>query len=368
MASAGRRRGARVGRKAGLPPGSIVYTGDQKLGKVTIEIFDYDESGLREVRPESVEECFPFKDTPTVTWMNVIGLHDVALIEKLGTHFDLHPLLMEDIVSVNQRPKYEDFGSYLFVVMRMLHYGDEPGCDELRGGGSQEVTTEQVSLIIGENFVISFQEIEADPFEHVRQRLRASQGRVRSMGADYLAYALIDAVVDYYFVVLEKLGDGIESLEEQTVTEPNPGTLGKIQSFRRDLGYVRRSIWPLREVVGALERAESPLIREDTGVYLRDVYDHTIQVVETVESFRDMVSGMFDTYLSSVSNRMNEVMKVLTIIATIFIPVTFISGVYGMNFQYMPELGWRWAYPVVLLLMLAVGIGMLAYFKRKRWL
>lgn len=344
--------------KTGLPPGSIVYTGEHNVEKVTIEIFDYDEAGLREVRPKNVEECFPFKETPTVTWMNVTGLHDVDVIEKLGSYFGLHPLLMEDIVSTNQRPKYDDFGAHLFIVLRMLHFNEESG----------EVSTEQVSLVVGENFVISFQEIEADPFEHIRDRLRTGKGRIRSMGADYLAYALIDAVVDYYFVVLEKLGDGIEALGEETVADPTPTTLNTIQSLKRELGFVRRSIWPLREVVGALQRGESPLIHESTGVYLRDVYDHTIQVVETVESYRDMVSGMFDTYLSSVSNRMNEVMKVLTIIATIFIPVTFIAGVYGMNFHFMPELNWPWAYPVVLLIMLAVGLGMVAYFRRKRWL
>ncbi len=352
------RRSIGTTRKTGLPPGSIVYTGDRSAEKVTIEVFDYDESNLTEVRPERVEDCFPFKDSPTVTWMNVTGLHDVAVIETLGTHFGLHPLLMEDIVSTNQRPKYEDFGEHIFIVLRMLHYND----------ASREVSTEQVSLVVGQNFVISFQEIEADPFEHIRERLRSGKGRIRSMGADYLAYALIDAVVDYYFVVLERLGDGLELLGEEVVADPDPTTLATIQSLKRELGFVRRSIWPLREVVAAFQREESPIIHESTDVYLRDVYDHTIQVVETVESYRDMVSGMFDTYLSSVSNRMNEVMKVLTIIATIFIPVTFVAGVYGMNFHHMPELSWRWGYPAVLLIMLAVGLGMIAYFKRKRWL
>ena len=348
----------KAARKAGMPPGTVLYTGPRKLEKAAIDIIDYDGGGLREFEAASVEDCTPFKDTPTVTWMNVTGLHDVKIIEELGERFGLHPLVMEDIVSTGQRPKFEDFGTYAFMVLKTLHKADAVG----------EILTEQISLILGPSFVISFQEIEVDPFGHVRERIRSGKGRIRTMGPDYLAYALIDAIVDHYFVVLETLGDEIEVIGEETVNDPTPSTLQTIQTLKRELSHLRRSVWPLREVISGFQRGESVLLAEKTEIFLRDAYDHTIQVMDTVEAFRDMVSGMFDTYLSSVSNRMNEVMKVLTIIATIFIPITFVAGVYGMNFQRMPELAWPWAYPAALLVMVAIALVMIAYFKRKRWL
>jgi magnesium transporter len=282
----------------------------------------------------------------------------VDLIRTLGERFDLHPLVLEDVLSTGQRPKFEDFDDYIFMVLKTLHAGDESG----------HISTEQISVVVGGNFVITFQEVPEDPFEHVRARIRDGKGRIRSMGADYMAYALVDAVVDHYFIVLEQLGDEIEALGEEAVSDPTPDTLHTINSIKRELGSLRRSVWPLREVISAIQRAESELFSEKTEIYLRDVYDHTIQVVETIETFRDTVGGMFDTYLSSVSNRMNEVMKVLTIIATIFIPVTFVAGLYGMNFQRMPELAWPWGYPAALLVMLAIALTMIAYFRRKGWL
>ena len=348
----------RTADKAGQPPGTLIFTGTQKLQDVTIEVMDFDESGVRELEDATLETALPFKDKPTVTWMNVTGLHDVSLMERIGETFGVHPLAMEDVLSTGQRPKYEDFGDYIFFVLKALHKDES----------SSEITTEQISLILGGNFVVSFQEIPEDPFNHVRERIRAGRGRIRRAGPDYLAYALIDAIVDHYFVVLESLGDDIEQLGEKVIEDPSPETLGVIQSLRRELSRLRRSIWPLREVVSAFQRTETELVEESTEAYLRDVYDHTIQVVETVESFRDILSGMFDTYLSSVSNRMNEVMKVLTIIATIFIPVTFVAGVYGMNFHFMPELSQPWAYPAALLVMLAIAVAMLSYFRRKKWL
>jgi len=229
---------------------------------------------------------------------------------------------------------------------------------------------EQVSLILGPNFVISFQEEgkEGDLFEVVRERLRSSKGKLRKMGADYLLYALLDAIVDGYFVILERLGERIEVLEEELLANPSQLTLQNIHTMKREMIFLRKSVWPLREVISGLQRGESPLITETTGPYLRDVYDHTIQVIDAVESFRDMLAGMLDIYLSSISNRLNEVMKLLTIIATIFIPLTFIVGVYGMNFKLMPELEWRWGYPAVWLVMVVVAGLMLAFFRRKRWL
>jgi magnesium transporter len=352
-------RGFRRAREtAGLPPGTLVFTGEQRLENVTIQVIDYDEEKFQIIDAKTVDECLPFKDTPTVTWMNIAGLHDVAIMEKLGEHFGFHSLLLEDILNTSQRPKYEDFEEYAFLVIKLPHHDVE----------TDEVRMEQISIVLAANFVVSFQEVPADPFEKIRERIRTAKGRIRKAGSDYLAYALLDAVVDHYFVILESLGDRVEVLGEETVSDPTPRTLHTIQTLKRELANLRRSIWPLREVVGSLARGESPLVKKSTEIYLRDVYDHTIQVVETIETFRDMVSGMFDTYLSSVSNRMNEIMKVLTIIATIFIPITFVAGVYGMNFQHMPELSRPWGYPAALGVMLAVCIAMLAYFRRKRWL
>ena len=352
-------------RKAGLPPGSLVHIGGRRAGEPTVSVLSYDEAGFEERQAASLTECVVFKDKPAVTWLNVEGLHQVELIEKLGQCHGLHPLLLEDVLNTEQRPKLEDYGGYIFIVLKMLSVGEGEGQGESEG---DEVRTEQVSLVLGPNYVISFQEgAGGDVFDPVRERIRGGKGRVRQMGADYLAYALMDAVIDNYFLVLEKLGERIELLEDELVADPRPATVRAIHELKRHLIFLRKSVWPLREVVGALERGESALIQKETAVYLRDTYDHTIQVIDTLETYRDMISGMLDIYLSSISNRMNEIMKVLTIIATIFIPLTFIVGVYGMNFHYMPELEWRWGYAVVWGIMAAVALGMLVYFRRKRW-
>ena len=343
-------------RKAGLPPGSVVHVGEKKAGKVTIQLIDYDSKNVRELDVKRIEECFPFREKKTVTWININGLHDTAIIRTLGSKFGLHALVMEDIAHTMQRPKKEDFENYIYIVVKMLHFD------------ADAVDVEQVSLILGENFVISFQEREGDVFDAVRERIRSGKGVIREKGADYLTYRLLDALVDNYFVILEKVGDSIESLESELLTNPTLGTLKKINSLKRELIFLRKSVWPLREVVGGVEKGESRLIKKGTLIYFRDVYDHTIQIIEAVETFRDMLSGMTDLYLSTVSNRMNEIMKVLTIIATIFIPLTFVVGVYGMNFQYMPELSWKYGYFLVLALMLAIFGGMMLYFRGKKWL
>ena len=345
-------------KKAGLPPGTLIHIGEKKAETVRITLIDYDEQNFQERQVNKIEECFQFKATPTVTWINIDGIHQIDIIEKIGKHFDLHHLILEDILNTTQRPKFEDYESHIFIVLKMLRYADE----------KQQVQSEQVSLVLGPNFVISFQESIGDVFEQIRDRIRQAKGRVRKMGSDYLAYTLLDAIVDGYFSILEKSGEKIESMEEQLVTDPTYKILQQIHSLKREMIFLRRSVWPLRELISGLQRSESHLITEPTGVYLRDVYDHTIQVIDTVESFRDMVSGMLDIYLSSISNRMNAVMKVLTIIATIFIPLTFLAGIYGMNFKYMPELEWRWGYALVLTVMVAVAAVMLIYFRRKKWL
>jgi magnesium transporter len=306
-----------------------------------------------------VDECLLFKEKESVTWINVSGLHQVELLERLNDCFGLHPLVLEDILNTDQRPKMEDFGDYLYVVLRMLDLDKKNG---------NAVISEQISLILGKNFVLTFQEREGDLFDPLRERIRNGKGRLRKMGPDYLVHALLDAIVDQYFVVLETLGERIEFLEEELVTRPTPSTLQLLHRLKREMIFLRKSVWPLREVIGTLERGESSLIQASTNLYLRDIYDHTIQVIDNVETFRDMLSGMLDIYLSSISNRMNEIMKVLTIISTIFIPLTFIVGLYGMNFKHMPELESPWGYPAVLLLMLGVTIFMLFYFRRKKWL
>jgi len=348
----------KTARKVGLPPGTLVQIEEKKAEKVKITIIDYDETQFQEKEVETVEECFPFKDKPSVTWINIDGVHQVEVIEKIGAHFGIHSLILEDIMHTVQRPKIEDFEDYIFVVVKMIYYDEK----------ENEIKAEQVSIILGTNFVISFQEKEGDVFDHVRERIRRNKGRIRKMKPDYLAYALIDTIVDHYFIVLEKLGEKIEGMEEELVTNPTPETLQNIHTLKRELIFLRKSIWPLREVISVLERGESSLIDESTGIYLRDVYDHTIQVIDTVETFRDMVSGMLDIYLSSISNKMNEVMKVLTIIATIFIPLTFVAGLYGMNFKYIPELEWHWGYFAVLFLMVIIGFVMVLYFRNKKWL
>jgi len=345
-------------RTAGLVPGTLVHVGERKMDTVRITVIDYDERTLNEKQVTNVEECFQFKTTPSVTWINIDGLHDVELVGKIGKHYEIHPLVLEDIVNTTQRPKFENMDTYLFVVIKMLTYNNE----------QEAIQSEQVSIILSRGVVISFQECVGDVFENIRDRLRTAKGRIRNMGADYLMYTLLDAVVDNYFTVLEKLGERIEGLEERLVSNPTEQMLHQIHILKSELISLRKSVWPLREVISSLERSESGHIKKATGVYLRDVYDHTIQVIDTLESFRDMASGVLDIYLSSISNRMNAVMKVLTIIATMFIPLTFIAGIYGMNFKYMPELEWKWGYLTVWLVMIAVIIVMLTYFRKKKWL
>ncbi len=348
----------KASKKVGLPPGTIVHIGEEKTDKARITVIDYDEAAIQEKEAKTIEECFAFKETPTVTWINVDGIHQTEIIEAIGKGFGLHPLLMEDVVNSEQRPKMDDFDDYVFVVLKMLYHDEK----------DDEIKSEQVSLVLHKNLVISFQECAGDVFDPIRERIRNAKGRIRHKGADYLFYALIDAVVDTYFTILDQLGEWTEEIEEEMEADLGPETLSTIHALKRDMIFLRSQVWPLRGVVNGLARGESKLIEESTAVYLRDVHDHTVRVIETIEIFRDILSGMIDMYLSMTSNRMNEVMKVLTIIATIFIPLTFIAGVYGMNFRRMPELEWHWGYPIVLTVMLAVVLSMLVYFRRKKWL
>ena len=345
-------------KKVGLPPGSIVHIGNKRAEKTKITIVDYNEEQFQEKEVKTVKECCPYKEKPTITWINIDGVHEEKIIEELGKIYNFHPLILEDIVDTDQRPKIKDFGDYIFIILKMHYYDKE----------NNEIKIEQVSLIFGKNYVISFQEREGDVFDSIRERIRNNIGRIRKARADYLIYALMDAIIDNYFTILEKLGEETEDLEAKVIKDPVPANLQIIYKLKSELIFLRKSVWPLREVISILEKGESVLIDKSTNIYLRDIYGHTIQVMDTVETLRDVISGTLDVYLSSVSNKMNEIMKVLTIIATIFIPLTFIAGVYGMNFQYMPELKWVWAYPLILSVMLIIGIVMVIFFKRKKWM
>ena len=345
-------------KKAGTSPGSLIHIGEQKVDETRMTLIDYDEEHLQERVLDTIEEAFPLKDLPTVTWINIDGLHQLDIIEKVGQNFDIHPLVLEDIVNTGQRPKTEEFENLIFVVLKMLHYNEN----------SEKIGSEQFSLVLGSNFLLTFQEIQGDVFRTVRERIRKPKSRIRKAGCDYLAYALIDAIVDHYYLILEKLGENIEALEEDLLENPSPETLQTLHEMKREMIYLRKQIWPIREIINSLVKTESSLIQKQMHIYFRDVYDHTIQIVDTIESYRDILAGMLDIYLSTLSNKMNEVMKVLTIIATIFIPITFIAGVYGMNFKFMPELEWRWGYAMVwVVIVVAVGI-MIGFFKKKQWL
>lgn len=345
--------------KAGLPPGSLVYVGEKTKAPSRITLFDFDPDRYAEKTITNLEECVPFKEQKSITWINVDGLTDVSFISQLDQLFGVHPLVLEDIVNTDQRPKMEDYGEYMYVVLMMLYI--DPN--------TKDVISEQISLVIGSNYVLSFQEKEGgDTFDNIRDRIRSGKGRVRKMGADYLAYVLLDTIVDNYFLVLENMEEDIAHLEEKLMTFKGGINSAEIHHLKRDLIMLRKKITPVRELVAALQRADSKLINKTTEIYLRDLHDHVISVMDTVESFRDIISGLHDIYISSINLRMNEIMKVLTVISTIFIPLTFITGVYGMNFKYMPELEWKNGYFDVLCVMLALALAMVFHFKGKKWL
>jgi magnesium transporter len=344
--------------KAGMPPGSLVHIGDTPAEEVSISLIGYDPNGFEEQRFQTVDDCLPHLERPGIIWVNVEGVHNTDIIRHLGEQYALHPLVLEDIVNTVQRPKIEDYDSYLFLVLRML-----------RPTGGGEFTSEQLSIILGPSQLFTFQEgVQGDVFDTVRERIRNGKGKIRGMGADYLAYALIDAIVDSYFSVLEDLGERIVNLEEDLTQSPDRTTLMEINGIKKEIIFLRKAVWPLREAVSFLERGDSHLLSPATRVYFRDVYDHTVQVIDTVETYRDLLSGMLDLYLSSISNRTNEVMKFLTVIGTIFMPLTFLVGVYGMNFKYMPELEWHYGYFLLWGAMIVLSLLMIIYFRRKRWL
>lgn len=346
------------GKKTGLPPGSLVHVGSKISEKIKISLFDYNESHFVEKIDVSVDECLVYLGTPSVTWINVHGISDPHVMETLGRNFGLHGLLLEDIMNSGQRTKLDNYKDNIYIVMRMLQLDPK----------SLKIDDEQISVILGSNYVITFFENGRDIFEPIRERIRKGNNRIRKMKADYLCYAIIDTVVDHYFVILEAEDKKLEDLEEALTNDPNPAIMHKIQRIKREIILLRKAIWPMREVVNQFCKLETPLIQNTTLVYMRDVYDHTIQTIDTIESFRDIASGLLDVYLSNISQRLNEIMKVLTVVSTIFVPMTFIASLYGMNFQYMPELQWPWGYPFALSIMICTALAMLFFFRRKKWI
>jgi len=345
-------------KKAGMPPGSIIYVGDGSPSPTAVSLIDYTEEDVMEKNGITLGDCMTRRDNPRITGRNFSGRADVDQIKKVGEVFGLHPLVMEDILHMGQRPKLELYDKYVYLVVKMIYRGDN----------GKEVTYEQLSVVLGKNYVLTFQEKEGDVFSGIRERIRNNKGRLRKSGADYLVYSLLDSVVDNYFPALEKIGDLVENIEERLSDEPEQDVLSDIYRLKREVLFLRKSIWPIREVVAAMMRQDIELVSPSTNTYLRDVYDHSIQVMDVVETYTDMLSELTEVYMSTVSNRMNEIMKTLTIIATIFIPLTFIVGLYGMNFVYMPELTNKLAYPAVLIVMAVISGVMLLYFRRKGWL
>lgn len=345
-------------KKIGLPPGSLVHVGEKKVEKIKIRVIDYEQESFDTKEVESIDDIVSFRDSSTVSWININGLHDVEKIRAIAALFDIHPLVMEDILNTGQRPKIEIFDDYIFIVIKMIYFNSD----------DDQIIIEHISCILGQNYVLTFQEQGGDIFDPIRERIKNGKGRLRKSRSDYLTYALMDVIIDNYFLVLEKLNDKIEKLEDDLVDNPDQSFIQNIQYLKREMIFLRKSIWPLRELISILIREENPLIQKSTEPYLRDLYDHTIQVIDTVESFRDVLGGLLDIYLSSIGNKTNDVMKVLTIIATIFIPLTFLAGIYGMNFEFMPELKWKWAYPAFWGIILFLFLGLLSYFRRKKWI
>ncbi len=341
----------------GLPPGTVVHVGLPAVEHSEVRAVVYQPDRVDESRPTGDTQLSELRSEKGVIWIDVTGVHDPQVIEQVGRAFDMHPLALEDVATTDQRPKIEEYDGQLFIVARMLSYDTD----------SREMSAEQLSIVLGDNFVISFHERPGNMVDSVLERIRKGRGRIRRMGADYLAYALLDTVVDHYFVVLDELGEVMEDLEDQLLETQSDEPPRELHRLKRELLFMRKSVWPLREVCYRLQRGEPPL-HEEVGLYFRDLSDHTVQVIDTVETYRDVTSGLMDLYLSTLSNRTNAVMKVLTIIATLFMPATLLVGIYGMNFKDMPELQWRWGYPTVWGVIVISMVGMIVWFRRRRWL
>lgn len=347
-----------LSKKAGLPPGSLIHIGKQKVDEVKISLIEYDQKHFYEAILKGHEECFPSKESNLVSWINLDGLHDTNTIALIGKHFGLHSLTIEDILNTKHRPNLEEFDNYLFLTLKMLGIKED----------GKTIISEQISFVLGNGWLISFQEQEGDVFDGLRSRLSEGKGQTRQKGVDYLFYRLIDTIVDHYFYVIEQLGEQSDKLEDQVIDNPDTASMQQIQQMKKQLSVLKKSINPLREAVSQLQHDETALIKSGTVRYLRDVYEHVVQVGDAIETQRDTVSNIMDLHISGVSNKMNQIMKVLTIISTIFIPLTFIAGIYGMNFDNMPELHWKFGYYTVWGIMFVVLGIMILFFKRKRWI
>jgi len=345
-------------KRLALPPGTLVHLGEPSLSDTLLSLIVYDKDTCAKYDATTLEDALGKMLPDAVSWLNITGLQDTALLERLGSRFAMHPLTLEDILNTGQRPKTEVFDGHLFSVLKMIRYDET----------TRSLDIEQVSFILGKDYVITFQERPGDVMDALRDRIAQGKGSIRRRGADYLLYSIIDLIIDHYFISMESIGDDIEELEAQVLDEPSPALAKELHRIKRELLFLRKAIWPMREQIALLLREEHPLIATDTMPYLRDLQDHTVQVIDTVETFRDMLGGLLDVYLSSISNRMNDVMRILTIIATIFIPLTFLAGIYGMNFDVMPELHHPLGYPAVLGVCAVTAVAMIAFFKRKGWL
>ena len=342
----------------GLSPGSLIFIGNKKVDKIRIRVIDYDGAQLKEEELKDIAGGAEFRRTNTVTWINVDGLHDLELMKQIGSTFDLHPLLMEDILNTGQRPKLEEFENCIFLVVKMLRYDKE----------KQIIVSEQLSMVLGDTFLLTFQEQPGDVFEPVRERIRKQKARIRASGIDYLAYALLDCVVENYVFIVERLGEQIEDLEEEVLATAEPAVMEKINAFKHEMNFIRKSVRPAREAVIQLSKLDSELIDDRTVPFLKDMLDLITHAAEAIDIYRDMLSDQLNLYNSVVGNRMNDIMKVLTIFAAIFIPLTFIAGIYGTNFEYVPELKFKYSYFIFWGVMVVVAVGMLNYFRKKKWL
>lgn len=346
-----------VKEKLSHAPGHVIYTGNKVEKEVNIDVFNYNETYLDEEQISNLDEYHKHTDEKTVTWINVDGLSDISTLKQIALRYKLHPLVMEDVANTSQRPKLDEYSDHLFIIFKMLYYDSK-----------NQLNVEHISLILGKSYLVCLQECDGDVFDGVRDRIRLAKGRIRTNEADYLTYAIMDAVIDHYFLIIEQLSNKIEELEDRIYTDSSKNYSQEIQTLKKEVIQVRRSIFPLREVVNKLEKVDSHLIANKTQLFVRDLYDHTIQVIETVEVYRDTITGLMDMNSTNIANRMNEVMKVLTIIATIFIPMTFLAGIYGMNFDYIPELKVEHGYYYFWGAMALIFIASIVYFKRKKWL
>ena len=354
----GKKRTSKYKNHIKKAPGSIIYTGEKTNQKLFIEAFDYNLDFVNTSELPSIDDAFHFKSTESVTWININGLNHTNDIEKIGKHYNLHPLIIADIANTSQRPKIDVYDDYIFVVLKMLYYD-----------ANENIQIEQISLVLGSNYVLTFQEIEGDVFDNVRERLQHGNGRIRTLGSDYLLYALIDAIVDHYYIVTETMGNKIEDLEDNLFDGDIKEDLShQVLNLKKEVLKIRRSIFPIREIISRIEKNEHTLIKENTIQYYGDIYDHVIQLSDSIDIYREMIWSLMDMYMTTISNKMNEVMKVLTIMASIFIPLTFIAGIYGMNFDNIPELHYKYSYYILWVVMVLIFVGMVYYFKKKKWL